>query len=149
MSRQIGEVPIRVFGPGDVIFREGDDPKGEAFMVHIGRVEIRQQISGEDRLLRVLATGGLLGELGLFGNAPRSATAVATTAVTLMVISANRLDHLVRSNPSLAVAIIRDHQAPSGRESPSQGPVRLICHEPQDRQGTQPHDPAISAGAGG
>ena len=72
MSRQIGEVPTRVFGPGDVIFREGDDPKGEAFMVHIGRVEIRQQISGEDRLLRVLATGGLLGELGLFGNAPRS-----------------------------------------------------------------------------
>ena len=56
----------------------------------------------------MLATGGLLGELGLFGNAPRSATAVATTAVTLMVISANRLDHLVRNNPSLAVAIIRD-----------------------------------------
>jgi CRP-like cAMP-binding protein len=34
-------------------------------------------------MLRVLATGELLGELGLFGNAPRSATAVAATAVTL------------------------------------------------------------------
>jgi CRP-like cAMP-binding protein len=33
---------------------------------------------------------------------------VATDAVTLMVIPANRLDHLVRVNPSLAVAIIRD-----------------------------------------
>jgi len=33
---------------------------------------------------------------------------VAATAVTLMVIPANRLDHLVRNNPSLAVAIIRD-----------------------------------------
>jgi CRP-like cAMP-binding protein len=108
MSRQVGEVPTRVFGPGEVIFREGDDPKGEAFMVHIGRVEIRKQISGEARLLRVLATGELLGELGLFGNVPRSATAVAATAVTLVVIPANRLDYLVRNNPSLAVAIIRD-----------------------------------------
>jgi len=44
----------------------------------------------------------------LFGNAPRSATAVAAAAVTRMVIPANRLDHLVRHNPSLAVAIIRD-----------------------------------------
>ena len=101
-------MPTRVFGPGEVIFREGDDPKGEAFMVHIGRVEIRKQISGEARVLRVLATGELLGELGLFGNVPRSATAVAATAVTLMVIPANRLDYLVRNNPSLAVAIIRD-----------------------------------------
>jgi len=33
---------------------------------------------------------------------------VAADAVTLMVIPANRLDHLVRTNPSLAVAIIRD-----------------------------------------
>ena len=40
MSRQIGEVPTTAFGPAEVIFREGDDPKGEAFMVHIGRVEI-------------------------------------------------------------------------------------------------------------
>jgi CRP-like cAMP-binding protein len=108
MSRQIGEVPTRVFSPGEIIFREGDDPKGDAFIVHIGRVEIRKRIGGEDKLLRVLAQGDLLGELGLFGNTPRSASAVATDAVTLMVIPANRLDHLVRVNPSLAVAIIRD-----------------------------------------
>ena len=98
MSRQIGEVLTRVFSPGEIIFHEGDDPKGEAFIVHIGRVEIRKRIGGEDRLLRVLGKGDLLGELGLFGNTPRSASAVATDSVTLMVIPANRLDHLVRAN---------------------------------------------------
>lgn len=108
MSRQIGEVPTRTFQPGDVIFREGDDAKGEAFMVHVGRVEIRKRIGGEDRLLNTLAKGELLGHLALFRNAPRSATAIAAEAVTLMVISANRLDHLVRANPALAVALIRD-----------------------------------------
>ncbi len=108
MSRQIGEVPTRTFKPGDVIFREGDDAKGEAFMVHLGRVEIRKQIGGEDRLLNTLAKGELLGHLALFRNAPRSASATAAEAVTLMVISANRLDHLVRANPALAIALIRD-----------------------------------------
>lgn len=108
MSRQIGEVPTRTFEPGTVIFREGDDAKGEAFMVHVGRVEIRKRIGGEERLLNTLAKGELLGHLALFRNAPRSATAIAADAVTLMVIPANRLDTLVRANPALAVALIRD-----------------------------------------
>jgi CRP-like cAMP-binding protein len=108
MSRPIGEVPTRTFQPGDVIFREGDDAKGEAFMVHVGRVEIRKQIGGEERLLRTMTKGELIGHIALFRNAPRSATAVAADAVTLMIISANRLDHLVRANPALAVALIRD-----------------------------------------
>jgi CRP-like cAMP-binding protein len=108
MSRQIGEVPTRTFEPGAVIFREGYDDKGEAFMVHQGRVEIRKQIGGEERLLGTLAKGELLGHIALFRNAPRSASAIAADAVTLMVIPANRLETLVRANPALAVALIRD-----------------------------------------
>jgi len=108
MSRQIGEIPTRTFEPGVVIFREGDDAKGEAFMVHQGRVEFRKQFGGEQRLLRTLGKGELIGHIALFRNAPRSATAIAADAVTLMVIPANRLDHLVRANPSLALALIRD-----------------------------------------
>ena len=108
MSRQIGDIPTRTFNAGDIIFSEGDDPKGEAFMVHMGQVEIRKLITGEQRLLTVLKKGELLGELALFRHSPRSATAIAADAVTLMVIPANRLDHMVRSNPALAVALIRD-----------------------------------------
>jgi CRP/FNR family transcriptional regulator, cyclic AMP receptor protein len=108
MSRQIGDIPTRTFNPGDVIFKEGDDPKGEAFMVHVGKVEIRKLIVGEQRLLTTIGQGQLLGELGLFRQAPRSATAIAAEAVTLMVIPANRLDHMVRSNPALASALLKD-----------------------------------------
>jgi CRP/FNR family transcriptional regulator len=108
MSRQIGEIPTRTFKPGEVIFREGDDAKGEAFLVHIGSVEIRKVVGGEDQLLNTLTKGSLLGDFALFRNAPRSATAIAADDVTLMVIPANRLDHMVRSNPALAMAIIRD-----------------------------------------
>ena len=107
MSRQIGEVPTRTYKPGDFIFRTGDDARGEAFMVHEGKVEIRQRFGDEERVVRVMGKGDLLGDIALFRNAPRSADAVAADAVTLMVIPANRLEHLVRSNPALALALIR------------------------------------------
>ena len=109
MSRQIGDIPTRTFNPGDVIFREGDDAKGEAFMVHIGKVEIKKLIAGEQRLLSTRRQGrAARASSRSSANAPRSATAIAADAVTLMVIPANRLDHMVRSNPALAVALIKD-----------------------------------------
>lgn len=104
-------VQTRVFRAGEVIFREGDNPRDEAYLVHAGRVDVSKTVADEQRLLRTYVKGELLGELGLFGGAPRSATAVATEPVTLMVIPAKRLNHLVRTNPTLAVAIIRDLSA--------------------------------------
>jgi len=108
MSRQSGEVPSRTFTAGDVIFKEGDDAKGEAFLVHEGKVEIRKQIGAEARLLGVMSKGQLLGELALFRNAPRSATAIAVEPVTLLLIPANRLEAMLRTNPALVMAIIKD-----------------------------------------
>ena len=108
MSRPSGEVPSRTFKAGDVIFKEGDDAKSEAFLVHEGKVEIRKQIGAEERLLSVLGKGELLGELALFRNAPRSATAIAAEPVTLLLIPANRLEAMMRTNPALAMAIIKD-----------------------------------------
>jgi CRP-like cAMP-binding protein len=107
MSRQIGDIPSRAFGPGDVVFREGDGANGEAYMVHEGRVEVRRRFGEEERVLRTLAKGELLGEIALFRNAPRSATAVAAEPTVLLVIPAQRLEHMVRSNGALAVALIR------------------------------------------
>ena len=108
MSRPSGEVPSRTIKAGEVIFKEGDDAKSEAFLVHEGKVEVRKVLGGEDKLLRVLGKGELLGDFALFRNAPRSATALAVEPVTLLVIPANRLDAMVRTNPALAMAIIKD-----------------------------------------
>ena len=108
MPRKPTDVTMKTFRAGEVIFREGDPPRDEAYMVHLGRVEVRKQVGNEQRVLHVMRKGELLGELGLFGKSRRSATAVALEPVTLMVIPARKLDQLVRTNPALAVAIIRD-----------------------------------------
>ena len=129
MPRPFRDVPHRIFSRGEVIFRQGDDGNGECFLVHEGKVEVRRRVDGEERLLRILAKGDLLGEVALFRDAPHSATAVAVARVTLLVIPADRLEHMVRTHPGLAIALIRqlarmaasDERVRVRRKSPRSG----------------------------
>jgi CRP-like cAMP-binding protein len=95
------------FKNGEVIFRQGEDGLREAYLVHKGTVEVHREADGETHLLRTLGKGDLLGEIALFREAPHSATAIARSPVTLLVIPENRLEELVREHPALALALIR------------------------------------------
>jgi CRP/FNR family transcriptional regulator len=106
-GRRIAGMPSRTFEPGEVIFRQGDAGTREAYLVHDGNVEVRRRTSHGERILRSLVKGDLLGEVALFSDAPHSATALALDRVTLLVVPAGRLENVVRSKPSLAIAIIR------------------------------------------
>jgi len=90
-----------------VIFRQGDASSGEAYLVHEGTVEVRKRVGDAERTLRRLRKGDILGEVALFRDAAHSATAVATDEVTLLVISDDQLEQMVRTSPSLALALIR------------------------------------------
>ena len=92
MSRKPGSVQTRTFRASEVIFCEGDVPRDEAFLVHAGRVDVKKKVGEEERLAPLRHRGG-------------------REPVTLVVIPAKRLDYLVRTNPALAMAIIRDLSA--------------------------------------
>ncbi len=99
---------LRRFSAGQHVFREGDDPKGEAYLVHSGKVAIRKSVRGQEQTLRTLTEGQLFGEIALFSSVPRSASALAEGEVTVFVIPGDRLEHFVRTNPALAVDLIRN-----------------------------------------
>src|SRR4029077_3866614 len=40
----LDDVPKRTVKAGEMIFREGDDPAGKAFLIHEGRVEMRRRM---------------------------------------------------------------------------------------------------------
>lgn len=103
----LGDVERRRFKAGEVIFREGDDPHAEAYVVHSGAVEIRKRFDGTERLLSTLGEGELLGEMALFRRGPRSASAVAASDVELLVIRHERLEWLIRNRPQLTLEILR------------------------------------------
>src|SRR5262249_32935092 len=103
----IEDLPSRTYGRGEVIFRQGDGSSGQAHLVPGGNVGVRRRGDGEDRVLRTLAKGDLLGEVALFRDAPHSATAVALEETALIAIPADRLEQMVTTNPRLAIALIR------------------------------------------
>ena len=103
----LGDVERRRVAPNEVIFREGDDAHGEAFVLHSGAVEIRRTLDGTERVLRKYTEGEIFGEFALFRGAPRSADAVATTDTELLVINYDRLDWLIRNRPQLTMEVLK------------------------------------------
>jgi CRP/FNR family cyclic AMP-dependent transcriptional regulator len=106
-EKRIADLPSETYGAGEVIFREGDESKSVAYLVHQGAVEVRRRVDGEERVLNTLAKGDLLGEVALFRDGPHSVTAVAVDQVTLLPIPADRLESMVLTNPRLAIELIR------------------------------------------
>jgi rhodanese-related sulfurtransferase len=106
-SLTVGDLERRTYKVGEVIFKEGNDAHGEAYVVHSGTVQIRRSFDGTERTLSTLAEGHLFGEVALFREARRSADAVAVTDVELLVIKNERLDWLIRNRPQLTREIVR------------------------------------------
>ena len=102
-----GDSERRRFKPGDVIFREGDDPRDEAYLIHSGTLEIRRAFDGEEKVLSRLGEGELVGEMALFRKGARSAGAVATSDVELIVIREERLEWLIRNRPQLTLEVLK------------------------------------------
>lgn len=95
-------VPARSFKAGEVIFHEGD-AADELYVIQSGRVDIRQG----DRLLSTLDAHDIFGEMALIDSAPRMATAVAASDVTLIPISEKQFLFLVGQTPFFALNVMR------------------------------------------
>jgi S1-C subfamily serine protease/rhodanese-related sulfurtransferase len=102
-----GDIERRHFAPGAVIFEEGDDAHGEAYLVHAGTIEILKRSAAGERRLNLVKEGGLLGEMALFRHAPRSAAAVAVTEAELLVMRNERLEWLIRNRPELTLELLK------------------------------------------
>jgi S1-C subfamily serine protease/rhodanese-related sulfurtransferase len=103
----LGDVEKRHFPSGETIFKEGDDPHGEAYVVHAGTVEIRRRSNGAYRILTKYSEGELFGEMALFRRGTRSADAVSLTDVDLLVIKNERLEWLIRNRPQITLEVLR------------------------------------------
>ena len=72
---------LREFKAGEIIFKQGEFGR-ELFVVKSGKVELRVG----SHVLDTLSSQNIFGELALIDAAPRSATAVALTDVTLVAV---------------------------------------------------------------
>lgn len=82
---QIDGFTERSVSAGHVIFREGQKADS-AYNLQSGTVEILKQGPGANVVVTRLEPGALFGEMALIDDAPRSATAMAATDVTLVPV---------------------------------------------------------------
>lgn len=90
------------FSQGQIIFREGD-PGDQLYIVAEGQVDIMT----DGQLLETVNPGGILGEMALIDDKPRSATAVARTDCVLTPIGRRHFLTLVERTPLFALQVMR------------------------------------------
>lgn len=96
------QVPARSYKVGQTIFSEGD-LSSEFYVIQSGRVAIQLG----NKLLDTLNANDIFGEMALIDGMPRSASAIATTDVTLVPISEKQFLYLVSSTPFFALNVMR------------------------------------------
>lgn len=88
--------------PGEVLFRQGETAS-QMYIVREGTLELRLG----RRLLESVGPGGVVGEMSLVDPAPRSASALAVSACSVVAIDEATFHNLVRAVPSLALEVMR------------------------------------------
>lgn len=84
--------------PGDILFKEGD--KGNMmYLIREGKIKITKGEGEEERTLAVLKDGDFFGEMAIIDGSPRSASAIAVTPTSLLIIDENTFKAKLKENP--------------------------------------------------
>jgi CRP/FNR family transcriptional regulator, cyclic AMP receptor protein len=97
VAQQADEVDVEA---GRKLVREGEFAY-EFFAIEEGTAEVRRG----DQLLGELGPGDFFGEMGLIGNAPRSASVIANSPMTAIVMTGSAFRHIDRELPDVAKQI--------------------------------------------
>lgn len=97
----------RQFAAGSMVFSQGDN--GDSmYIVDSGDINIHLPGDASRRIsLKDISRGEYFGELALFDEKPRSASALATTATVLLELQRRTLEGYLESRPKVALAILR------------------------------------------
>jgi CRP/FNR family transcriptional regulator, cyclic AMP receptor protein len=104
---QLAQVAVpRSFERGENIFREGDTGD-TCYVVKGGSVSIRREhLDGRTLALAELREGEIFGELAMFGQETRSATAEALEPTQLVAILSGDVQRVLRTTPDIAFKML-------------------------------------------
>jgi len=84
--------------PNETLFLEGD--KGDAmYLIREGKIKISKGQGEDEKVLAILKDGDFFGEMAIIDSSPRSATAIALTDVSLLVIDEGTFKSKIKENP--------------------------------------------------
>ncbi len=93
---------------GQVIFNQGD-PGDELIIVESGSIAIfapSEGKSSEGQAIRIFKSGGMLGEMALIHQKPRSLSARAEENSTILTLNGSEFRKLLAENPDMSLAVM-------------------------------------------
>lgn len=99
---------VRSFRAGEIIFSAGDAGDG-FYVVESGQVRISVRVGqNEQHPLAMIGPGDFFGEMAVFDDEPRSATATAETDTKTFFLGRTKLLQLLTQRPQLALKFARE-----------------------------------------
>jgi F420-non-reducing hydrogenase small subunit len=95
-----------VYEPGSVIFRQ-DEPGDTMYVVQSGAVEYSYRQGDTETVLTILEKGDFFGEMALFGEARRPATAKTTRQTRLLSLNRASLLERMKGDPAVALHLLK------------------------------------------
>ena len=106
-GRKIPNKFVKVFEIGEVVFKE-DEVGREMYFILSGAAAVNKG----GKVLRIIREGDYFGEIAMLLNAPRTATITVVEPDTRLVcISQDNFEILLRENPSIVLAILKEMSA--------------------------------------
>jgi len=105
----------RTFAPGEVLCRQSR-PAASCFIIVSGAVDVVKETQGHERLLTRLTAGAVAGQLALVDRSPRSASLVASTAVTALELTRDVFERLLHASSPLGYRFQMEIAIASGRQ---------------------------------
>lgn len=105
----IGYTHLQHFAAGDVVIAEGaSDDTSCMFLILDGDVTVETVVVSrtEPIIVSALGPGSLIGEMGLLDGAPRAASCIAATDVTVAVLTRAALAQLIVDAPDIGAKLL-------------------------------------------
>jgi CRP/FNR family transcriptional regulator, cyclic AMP receptor protein len=96
------EDQLESFVKDQSVFKEGE--RGRLMYVVL---EGSVTLTVNSKVVETVGPGGVLGEMAMIDDSPRSATAIAETDSKLAVIDAKRFNFLIQQTPNFSLQIMR------------------------------------------
>ena len=94
------------YDAGQVMFNAGDAGDA-AYIIIEGSVEISVPTPSGPIIVNTLGKNEILGEIAIFGDVPRTATAKAISRLETLKISKDMFVKVIRENPDAAIELIK------------------------------------------
>ena len=94
------------YAAGQLMFNAGDTGDA-AYIVIEGSVEISVPTPSGPIVVNTLGRNDIIGEIAIFGDVPRTATAKALTKLETLKISKDLFVKVIRENPDAAIELIK------------------------------------------